>query len=998
MDYLTRLSRLLEESPFRVFFFVGSLLLAFSAFLHIAGFTFLPVDQLYCRDYLPWNTIDFSTPCSIFRAGDDILENDVSARELSYLRNNPYQQSYSERIMNGAPVAYAYGSTPYVPFKLLTRVLSHPSSANVAGLFYLFASFVVAYAIGRLLGMAPPYSLILGALSLPPMAMGLIDAGNLSLLSYGLIALGMLLFYKKDRVGAFVILIFLGSVALLIGAMYQHYVYAILGLLLAGLFYLDAQKKEKFLVMLAATGFILLGTAMIFNFTLERHFLTLTESQKFDTSVTFTEMLKMKGYAIDPLAWTGYHLPLLHRQIFAIIGGETGSSLHAAIGSGIFSPGPLYLVLVFMGLALLLRKSWGYVFFTLFWFLYAVGIVSLLLSILVGDPFRSESSLRASNLFFLFGNVAAVTALITLIKNPFTLSVKGKVIAILFLGYVFIASIGFLGGNYFLLDSTYPFAETLYIGISAALGIGALLFLSSHEQWKKRVAYGSLIISLLLVPMGRLFLGAPPFTFALHSQAYYIPLTDFEKELKKQKSVTRIAMVQDGKEGLLHEVTPLWFEVPTVNAYFNPILKEYAELFHFHRFLFENPSFTIDEFRDFTRTNNAITNNLSAWHSSDAKITLTPPTRRFLELTQTNALITPESASLENPEWERKVKANGLSLWITTQAPVSYRFTTETSVIPDKWKRLSYVLTNEEWNPLGKTVIAENLELRGNASPQLAALTLEKEKDGYRLFSADVPQEGILSLPVTYSSQWKAMFHTKEGTKMLETLRANYAFLGVAVPAGKGTIEILYDDSPLLRHWIVSVTGLILLLAILFFLKRNPRIPWLAVFIPFLTHPIKAVSDVFSRRSSSTVLSQDGLQFARYVMVGVSNVLLDFVIYLSLTRGWEFWRFHYLWANSLSFIVVVTWSFFWNKHWTFQERSQKHHTQYLKFLTITVAGLGIYQTILYIGIEKLFLYDVAAKLLAIPLMTLWNFIMHRMWTFRVQSPSALNERRSECTR
>lgn len=111
------------------------------------------------------------------------------------------------------------------------------------------------------------------------------------------------------------------------------------------------------------------------------------------------------------------------------------------------------------------------------------------------------------------------------------------------------------------------------------------------------------------------------------------------------------------------------------------------------------------------------------------------------------------------------------------------------------------------------------------------------------------------------------------------------------------------------------------------------------------------------------------------------NTALDFGAYTALTRGFLFWHNHYLLANALTFIFVTTWSFFWNKHWTFKERSPQHAVQYFKFVTVTLGGIGIAQSVLYLGVEVFSLIDLIAKVIAGPLVLFWNFSMHRFWTF-----------------
>ena len=126
------------------------------------------------------------------------------------------------------------------------------------------------------------------------------------------------------------------------------------------------------------------------------------------------------------------------------------------------------------------------------------------------------------------------------------------------------------------------------------------------------------------------------------------------------------------------------------------------------------------------------------------------------------------------------------------------------------------------------------------------------------------------------------------------------------------------------------------------------------------------------------------VQFRRYVTIGVINTGLDFAIYTLLTRTSTFWKEHYLFANALTFIIVVTWSFFWNKHWTFQNRERRHAEQYAKFLFSTLTGIAIAESILYLGVDAFGLHDILSKVIAAPFVVLWNFFAYRFWAFRVK--------------
>ena len=87
-------------------------------------------------------------------------------------------------------------------------------------------------------------------------------------------------------------------------------------------------------------------------------------------------------------------------------------------------------------------------------------------------------------------------------------------------------------------------------------------------------------------------------------------------------------------------------------------------------------------------------------------------------------------------------------------------------------------------------------------------------------------------------------------------------------------------------------------------------------------------------------------------------------------------------ANALVFVTVVTWSFFWNKHWTFKNREQKHKIQYAKFVLATLGGIAISEGILFVGVDILGIHDILSKVIAGPLVMIWNFSAYRFWAFK----------------
>lgn len=124
----------------------------------------------------------------------------------------------------------------------------------------------------------------------------------------------------------------------------------------------------------------------------------------------------------------------------------------------------------------------------------------------------------------------------------------------------------------------------------------------------------------------------------------------------------------------------------------------------------------------------------------------------------------------------------------------------------------------------------------------------------------------------------------------------------------------------------------------------------------------------------------------RYGLVGVSATVVDWGLYYALTRGVPALSGRYVLAGVLSFSVAVVWAYLMHRRFTFRVRHGRHRQQFPKFLTITLTGLALHSVLLWVGIERLGLYDLYAKVLASGIGALWNYAGQRFWTFRPSGP------------
>jgi putative flippase GtrA len=128
-------------------------------------------------------------------------------------------------------------------------------------------------------------------------------------------------------------------------------------------------------------------------------------------------------------------------------------------------------------------------------------------------------------------------------------------------------------------------------------------------------------------------------------------------------------------------------------------------------------------------------------------------------------------------------------------------------------------------------------------------------------------------------------------------------------------------------------------------------------------------------------------QFTKFVIVGVTNTLWDYALYILLTRGWVGFSLHYVPAQLCAFVGSVLNSYILNKRWTFRHDDPRHHVLLGKFFLVNIVTLVVYEILLVLLIDHLGVYDLLAKAIAIAPVTIWNFCANKFWTFRRRESS-----------
>ena len=124
-------------------------------------------------------------------------------------------------------------------------------------------------------------------------------------------------------------------------------------------------------------------------------------------------------------------------------------------------------------------------------------------------------------------------------------------------------------------------------------------------------------------------------------------------------------------------------------------------------------------------------------------------------------------------------------------------------------------------------------------------------------------------------------------------------------------------------------------------------------------------------------------QAVKYYIVGGTGVLVNLGILYELTDFVGFW---YMASQVIAISISITTNFFFNRFWTFKSsiQDQRNSVMYLKFLIVSLIGMGIQLVITYVLVENsIFNYMYAAGV-GIAVAGAINYVVNRRLTFGIK--------------
>jgi len=126
------------------------------------------------------------------------------------------------------------------------------------------------------------------------------------------------------------------------------------------------------------------------------------------------------------------------------------------------------------------------------------------------------------------------------------------------------------------------------------------------------------------------------------------------------------------------------------------------------------------------------------------------------------------------------------------------------------------------------------------------------------------------------------------------------------------------------------------------------------------------------------------MQFVKFGLVGVSNTIISYGVYLIFL--FAFGEENYLYGFALGFIVSVLNSFYWNDKYVFKKKENEKRSKFKAlikvFLSYASTGLVLSAVLLIIFVDYLHISAKIAPLIGLLITIPLNYIINKVWAFK----------------
>lgn len=125
-------------------------------------------------------------------------------------------------------------------------------------------------------------------------------------------------------------------------------------------------------------------------------------------------------------------------------------------------------------------------------------------------------------------------------------------------------------------------------------------------------------------------------------------------------------------------------------------------------------------------------------------------------------------------------------------------------------------------------------------------------------------------------------------------------------------------------------------------------------------------------------------QFVKFCLVGVSNTLLSYVIYV----GCIYIGIHYILANAIGFFISVLNAYYWSDRYVFVKQNKEKRNRFAAlvktYITYGSSELLMASSLLYLYVDCWHVSEYIAQLLCLILTVPMNFVLNKYWSFAIK--------------
>lgn len=130
------------------------------------------------------------------------------------------------------------------------------------------------------------------------------------------------------------------------------------------------------------------------------------------------------------------------------------------------------------------------------------------------------------------------------------------------------------------------------------------------------------------------------------------------------------------------------------------------------------------------------------------------------------------------------------------------------------------------------------------------------------------------------------------------------------------------------------------------------------------------------------------MQFIKFGIVGLSNTVISYVIYLVSLLTFEktdiFHNTDYLVSQVIAFVLSVLWSFYWNRKFVFKADEQVSWLKALikTYISYAFTGLFLNSILSILWVDILNMSKLIAPIINLIVSVPLNFILNKFWAFK----------------